>query len=318
MRDPYQVLGVARSASEKEIKSAFRKLAKKWHPDQNKDDPKAKERFAEANQAYEIVGDKEKRARFDAGEIDGEGKEKFSGFGGGFGGGDPFAQGGPFGGRARARSGGGFDAEDILSQMFGGMGGSMGGGPAGGMGGGDPFGGARRQARPRQSPKGADRKIDLTITLEQLAAGKAPVRLGPDRTVNVTIPPEAEEGQTIRLRGQGESGPGGQGDALVTLRIARHREFQREGKNLRVHVPVPFEVAVNGGKVRVPTPGGAVALNVPEWSTSGTTMRVRGKGLPGRDGTPGDILAVVAIELPESRETAIAALTRSQQAATGT
>ena len=311
MRDPYQVLGVPRSADEKAIKSAFRKLAKKWHPDQNKDDPKAKERFAEVNQAYEIVGDKEKRAKFDAGEIDAEGKERFTGFGGG----DPFGAGGPFGGgrpRGGGGGGGGFDAEDILSQMFSGMG-------AGGMGGmgGDPFGGARRQARPRPAPKGGDRKIELTVTLEQLAAGKAPVRLGPDRTVALKIPPEAQDGQTIRMRGQGEAGPGGAGDALVTLRIARHPEFVREGNNLRVHVPVPLAVAANGGKARVPTLTGAVALSVPEWSSSGTVLRVRGKGLPGRDGTAGDILAVVAIELPESREAAIAALTRTPKAATG-
>ena len=302
MRDPYQVLGVARSADEKEVKSAFRKLAKTWHPDQNRDDPKAKERFAEINQAYEILGDKAKRAKFDAGEIDAEGKDRFAGFDG-FGGGNPFGGGGPFGGGRQPRGGGGFDTEDILSQMFGG---AMGGGHPGA----GPFGGGHRQARPQRMPKGADRRIDKTITLEQLAEGKAPVRLGHDRTVNVTIPPEAEDGQTIRLKGQGEEGPGGKGDALITLRIARHRTFVREGRNLRVHVPVPLGVAANGGKARVPTLTGAVALTVPEWSSSGTVLRLRGKGLPGRDGVAGDIFAVVAIELPDSREEAIAALTR--------
>ena len=294
MRDPYAILGVAKNASEKDIKSAFRKLAKKYHPDQNKIDPKAKERFSEANAAYEIIGDKDKRAKFDAGEIDAEGNETFAGFGGG----NPFGGSSPFGGGRGGPQGGGFaGAEDILSQMFGG---AMGGGS--GMGGmrGDPFGQAR--ARQPKPPKGADRKINLSVTLENLADGKAPVRLGPDRTVNVTIPPEAEEGQTIRLKGQGEAGPGGAGDALITLKIVRHADFAREGGNLRVHVPVDLSTAVLGGKIRVPTLAGAVALSIPEWSTSGQAFRVRGKGLPKRDGTNGDIIAVLAIDLGERDE----------------
>ncbi len=298
MRDPYQVLGVAKTADEKEIKSAFRKLAKKFHPDQNKDNPQAKEKFAEANAAYEIIGDKKKRAQFDAGEIDAEGKEKFQGFEG-FGG----AHGGhPFGGRGGGMGG----AEDILSQMFGGMGGSMGGDPFGQMG-----GGARGRARP--APKGEDRKINLSVHLKDLAAGKAPVKLGPERTVNVTIPPEAEDGQTIRLKGQGQEGPGGKGDALITISISRHPEFVREGANLRVHVPVDLKTAVVGGKIRVPTLGGAVALTIPGWSSSGAVFRVRGKGLPKRDGSNGDIMAVLSIQLPEDEDAELLALFKGSQ-----
>lgn len=294
MRDPYQVLGVPKSASEKEIKSAFRKLAKKYHPDQNKDNPQAKVKFTEANTAYEIVGDKKKRAQFDAGEIDAEGKERFQGFAGGspFGGGQG---GGGFGG-------GGFEgAEDILSQMFGGMGGMGGSGGTGGMGGMGGPGGQRRGAHGRP-PKGEDRKINLTVHLKDLASGKAPVRLGPDRTVNVTIPPEPEEGQIVRLKGQGSEGPGGRGDVLITLSISEHPDFRREGTNLRVQVPVPLDTAVLGGKIRVPTMEGAVALTIPEWSSSGGVFRVRGKGLPSRDGGRGDILAVLAVQLPEERD----------------
>jgi DnaJ-class molecular chaperone len=300
MRDPYQVLGVAKSADEKEIKSAFRKLAKKYHPDQNSGDPKAKEKFAEAGQAYEIIGDKDKRRRFDAGEIGPDGAERgFEGFGGD----------NPFGGGRGPAGGGGFSgAEDILSQMFGGGFRSAGGGM-----GGDPFGGdPRRQARQARPPKGADRQVNLTVSLQQLSQGKAPVRLGPDRTVNITIPKDASDGQTIRLKGQGGEGPGGRGDALVTLTLAQSAvidgaRFTREGSNLRVHVPVPLKTAVLGGKARVPLLKSAVSLNVPAWSTSGTILRVRGKGLPGADGS-GDVLAVLAIELPEEKDEALIAL----------
>ncbi len=318
MRDPYSVLGVAKDASEKDIKSAFRKLAKQYHPDQNGKNPAAKEKFNEANQAYEIVGDKAKRAKFDAGEIDAEGKERaFDGFGG-FGGG-----GSPFGGRGGG-AGGFSGAEDILSQMFGG--GARGGGsPFGGMGGGgmggDPFGQARQQQARQQArpPKGADRKINLTVSLPDLAAGKAPVRLGPDRTVNVSIPADATEGQVIRLKGQGGEGPGGRGDALITLSIATSHDkdgatFRREGANLRVHVPVPLRSAVLGGKIRVPTLTGAVSLTLPEWTTSGTAMRVRGKGLPKADGAFGDILAVTAIDLPTERDAALTNLMQDKAA----
>ena len=305
MRDPYSVLGVSKNADEREIKSAFRKLAKKFHPDQNKDDPKAKERFAEINSAYEIVGDKKKRAQFDAGEIDAEGNERFQGFEG-FGGGNPFGGGGnPFGGQ---RGGGFSGAEDILSQMFGNMG--MGGASAAGMGG--MGAGAGRGPRHHAAPKGEDRKITLSVHLKDLAKGKAPVRLGPDRTVNVTIPPEAEDGQVVRLKGQGGEGPGGKGDALVTLKISRHADFIREGSNLRTYVPVDIETAVLGGKIRVPTLTGAVALTVPEWSNSGRTFRLKGKGLPKRDGSQGDIFAVLAIDIGDEPDPKLVELMKSQ------
>ncbi len=287
MRDPYSILGVPKTASEKDIKSAFRKLAKQFHPDQNKDNPKAKESFAEANAAYEILGDKTKRRQFDNGEIDAEGKERFQGFEG-FGGGQPF--GNARGGMGDMGNMGGMGgAEDILSQMFGGA--AFGGGPSG-------MGGQRRgtQSRP---PKGEDRKISLTVHLKDLAAGKAPIRLGPDRTVSVTIPPEPTDGQIVRLKGQGHEGPAGRGDVLITLSISDHPDYRREGSNLRTHVPVDLKTAVLGGKIRVPTLSGAVALNIPPWSNSGSVFRLRGKGLPNRAGGRGDILAVAAVSLPE-------------------
>lgn len=300
MSDPYQILGVPKSADEKQIKSAFRKLAKKYHPDQNKDNPGAKAKFAEVSSAYEIIGDKKKRAQFDRGEIDGEGKERFQGFGGG----DPFGGGGgggnPFGG------GGMGGAEDILSQMFGGMG--------GGRMGGDPFGGRGPQQHSRHAspPKGDDRKIALTVHLKDLATGKAPVRLDKDRTVNVTIPPEATDGQIVRLKGQGVEGPAGRGDVLITLSISDHPDFRREGSNLRVHVPVDLETAVLGGKIRVPTLGGAVALTIPEWSSSGSVFRVRGKGLPKKSGGNGDIFAVLSVQLPDEPDAKLIELMKKQ------
>ncbi|MDD9910668.1 MAG: DnaJ domain-containing protein [Ahrensia sp.] len=302
MHDPYAVLGVSKDADEKQIKSAFRKLAKRFHPDQNKDNPKAKERFAEVNAAYEIVGDKTKRRQFDNGEIDAEGKERFQGFAGG----------NPFEGMRRGGGGGQFTgAEDILSQMFGQMGGGgdpfgrAGGGFAGAGMGGSGMGGGRARAGQGGPPKGEDRKIALTVHLKDLALGKAPVRLGTDRTVNVTIPPEPDDGQVVRLKGQGKEGPAGPGDALIALSIAPHSQFQREGANLRTHVPVDLRTAVLGGKIRVPTLTGAVALTIPEWSSSGDVFRVRGKGLPARSGGHGDILAVLSLRLPDEKDQAL-------------
>lgn len=294
MRDPYSILGVPKSASEKDIKSAFRKLAKQFHPDQNKDNPKAKERFAEANAAYEILGDKAKRQQFDQGEIDAEGKERFQGFEG-FGGGQPF-------GSARGGTGGMGGAEDILSQMFGGA--AFGGGASG-------MGGQQRRTQNRP-PKGEDRKINLTVHLKDLAVGKAPIRLGPDRTVSVNIPPEPTEGQIVRLKGQGHEGPAGRGDVLITLSISDHPDYRREGSNLRTHVPVDLKTAVLGGKIRVPTLSGAVALNIPAWSNSGAVFRLRGKGLPNRAGGHGDILAVAAVTLPQDPDTELIELMKQR------
>lgn len=296
MRDPYQVLGVAKTAGEKDIKSAFRKLAKKYHPDQNKNNPSAKEKFAEANTAYEILGDKTKRAQFDAGEIDAEGKERFHGFPGG---GNPFE-----GMQERGQSGFG-GAEDILSQIFGQMGGGNAGARTTFTGG--PFGNAGARTRSRKAPpKGDDRKIALTVHLKDLSAGKAPVRLGNDRTVNVAIPAEPQDGQVVRLKGQGADGPGGKGDALIALNIAKHPDYTREGANLRFHLPVDLKTAVLGGSVRVPLLDGAVSLKIPAWTSSGAVFRVKGKGLPSKSGGHGDVLAVASVQLPEDKDAGLA------------
>ena len=181
--------------------------------------------------------------------------------------------------------------------------------------GGDPFAQARGNphANAGRPPKGDDRKINLSVHLKDLAAGKSPVRLGKDRTVNVSIPPEAVDGQIIRVKGQGAEGPGGKGDVLITLTISGNSEFHKEGTNLRVQVPVSLKVAVLGGKIRVPTLAGAVALNIPEWSSSGAVFRVKGKGLPKKSGGNGDILAVLAVELPTEKNEALIELMKKIQ-----
>ncbi|HEX2553620.1 MAG TPA: DnaJ C-terminal domain-containing protein [Microvirga sp.] len=304
MRNPYDILGVARGASEAEIKKAFRKLAKTYHPDSNANDPKSKDKFAEANQAYEILGDKEKRAQFDRGEIDGEGKPRFTGFGGGGGGraegfeGFPFGFGAGGGGFQGRRGGGGND--DVFSHLFG-----------------EAFrqaaGAGRRQER---TPKGEDVSATLTVTLEEIAAeAKKRVALPTGRDVDVVIPKGVADGQVIRLRGLGEPGPGGAaGDALLTIRIAPHEHFTVEGANLRLRLPVDLEDAILGAKVRVPTLTGTVEMGIPPHTSSGRTFRLRGKGLPGKAG-PGDLLVTTEVRLPDTIDEALADYARKRRAA---
>jgi DnaJ-class molecular chaperone len=303
-RDPYDVLGVPRKAAEADIKKAYRRLAKKYHPDTNKNDPKAKERFAEANTAYEIIGDTKKRAEFDRGAIDAEGKPKFQGFpgGGGYGGPRP---GGGFGGqpggetifesfsygpegfhRSGGRSGGGRSRggfEDILSQMFGG---------GGGFGG---FPGAETTEAP---VRGSDIGISLSVSLGEAALGaKKRVKLPNGKDVEVTIPAGITDGQQVRLRGQGLSAGGAPGDAIVTIHVLPHSELKPEGADLRADIFIPLEDAVLGGTARVPTLSGAVDLKIPPQTSGGRTFRLKGKGLPKKEGGHGDLLATINIRL---------------------
>lgn len=301
MRNPYDVLGVSRTADEAEIKKAFRKLAKTYHPDRNANDPKAKDKFAEVNSAYEILGDATKRGQFDRGEIDAEGKPRFQGFegfgGGGRGGargaedfGFGFSGSGPFGGRRSSSRGAGAGAdpgEDFFSQIFGEAFRSAGDGMKQG------------RARPK-SQKGEDVNATLTVTLEEVAGeAKKRLRLPTGRDVDVVIPKGVSDGQVIRLRGLGQGAPGiDPGDALLTIKIAPHDRFTPEGSNLRQRLPIEIEEAVLGGSIRVPTLTGAVEMNIPPMTNSGRTFRLRGKGLPGKAGS-GDLLVTVEIKLPE-------------------
>jgi DnaJ-class molecular chaperone len=319
MRDPYEVLGVQRSASAAEIKSAFRKLAKKYHPDANKDDAKAAARFAELNTANEIVGDAAKRKQFDRGEIDAEGKPRFQGFEGG---GSPFG-----GGRARGARGGanpnfeytfrqaGGDAggfggggfEDILKSMFGGQ---AGGHPGmGGRAGGTTF--------EYETPFATDLDVNATmsVSLEEAAKGaEKRVRLPNGKELNVKIPAGVSAGQQIRLKGQGDTARGHRpGDVLITVTIAPHPFFKVDGNDLRVELPITLYEAVLGGKVRVPTLGGAVELSVPKNTSSGRTFRLKGKGLPNK-GAPGDLFVTMKIVLPDGHDAELEALMENWRA----
>ncbi|MBO0902630.1 DnaJ C-terminal domain-containing protein [Jiella sonneratiae] len=319
MRDPYSVLGVSKSASDKEIKSAFRKLAKKYHPDANSNDPAAASRFNEANTAYEILGDKDKRGQYDRGEIDAEGKPKFQGFAGG----DPFGGGGPFAG-GRPRPGGyeyrsstkaeDFDADSIFSSLFEG---AFGGGGAKRSSASGGFSGARKAAS-----KGADITANLSIDLEDVVSNeKVEAAFASGKKLAIRLPMGVEDGQTIRLRGQGQPSPtsGGEaGDALITIRIAPHRRFRVDGRDLRCDVEVPLRTAVLGGRLEVDTLDGRVALNVPAWTSSGKVFRFKGKGLTTKEGGRGDLYVKAEIVLPEGdRELEALMRQRSKEPAAG-
>lgn len=306
MRDPYDILGVARTASEAEIKKAFRRLAKQYHPDRNADDKSAPEKFAEVNSAYEIIGDAEKRGQFDRGEIDAEGKPKFQGFEG-FGGRE-------HGFRYSSENMSDVGMDDILSQILGGFGrqGGPGAGPGGPFRGrGDPF---ANQGGPRRQPmrqRGEDAALKAKVTLEDVVAGnKARVILPNGKTVNAALPKGIEPGQQIRLKGQGHPGANGghAGDALVTISFAAHKLFRVDGHDLRLDLPISLDEAVLGAKVRVPTLEGAVELKVPANSSGGRTMRLRGKGLPKASGERGDLLVQLRITLPEGGDEELEAL----------
>jgi DnaJ-class molecular chaperone len=305
MRDPYEVLGVPRGASATAIKSAYRKLAKKHHPDNNKNDPKAAARFSEINAANEIIGDEDKRKQFDRGEIDAEGKPRFQGFPGGGFSGDPRgrAGGGGFesytfrsGGGPGGMGGAGF--EDILNSMFGG------GARSGRAGGGRTFefdtGGIGLDL---------DLNVAMTVSLEEsVKGGEKRVRLPTGKELNVKIPAGVTAGQQIRLKGQGETAPGHPpGDLLITVSIAPHPFFKVDGSDLRLDLPITLYEAVLGGKVRVPTLGGAVELSIPKNTSSGRTFRLKGKGLP-KPGETGDLFVTTRIILPDGNDSELEAL----------
>jgi DnaJ-class molecular chaperone len=272
---------VARGAGEKDIKSAYRKLAKELHPDRNQDNPRAAERFSEVTRAYDLLSDKDNRAQFDRGEIDVDGNP--TGFGGGFGGGGQRG----FGGGFEGFSGEGADLGDIFEGLFGGRGaGNAGfGGFAGGRG--------------RAAPRGANVQYRLRVSLPD-AARLAPQRitLGDGKTIDLKLPAGVEDGTQMRLAGKGEAGPGGAGDGLVTIAIEPHPFFRRDGDHLRLDLPISLDEAVGGGKVKVPTVEGAIMLTVAPGSGSGKTLRIKGKGMTRKDGSRGDQLVTLQIDLP--------------------
>lgn len=268
--DPYKELGVARTATQAEIRKAFHKLAKQLHPDANPGDAQAEERFKRVSAAFDLLSDPEKRARYDRGEIDADGREQFPGFGGRAG---P-RPGGGFGGRFE-----GVDIDDIF-EIFGGMG---------------------RQGRGAGfSTRGRDVRARLEITLEEsILGGSKRIAFSDGRTLDVTIPKGATEGQVLRLRGQGTPGRyGTPGDALIELTIAEHPLYRREGADLHMDLPVSAPDAVLGGKVQAPTPEGPVKVNIPKGSNSGSVLRLKGRGA-WRGGQRGDLFAHLVVMLPD-------------------
>jgi DnaJ-class molecular chaperone len=304
MRDPYEVLGVPRGASAAAIKSAYRKLAKKHHPDSNNNDPKAAARFSEINSANEIIGDEDKRKQFDRGEIDAEGKPRFQGFPGG----DPRGRAGAPGGGFETysfRSGGGGPGgaggagfEEILNSMFGS---AARGQRAGG-------------SRPFEFDTGGigldlDLSVAMSVSLEESVKGaEKRVRLPSGKELNVKIPAGVTAGQQIRLKGQGETAAGHPpGDLLITVSIAPHPFFKVDGSDVRVDLPITLYEAVLGAKVRVPTLGSAVELSIPKNTSSGRTFRLKGKGLP-KAGGAGDLFVTTRIILPDGNDSELEAL----------
>ena len=282
-QDPYQELGVARGASADEIRKSFRKLAKELHPDRNPGDKKAEERFKRLSAAFDILGDEEKKKKFDRGEIDADGRETMRGFGGG-----GFRPGQGAGG---AEGFEGADFEEILGSMFG-----------RGGGGGNPFGGGGRGFQAR----GSDVRARLEIDLEDAIKGAVRrITFGDGKTLEVSIPKGAADGQTLRLRGQGHPGRNGgpAGDVLIELALKRHPVYRAEGADLHMDLPISVPDAVLGAKVDAPTPEGVVSLTVPKGSNSGAKLRLKGRGgVDAETGRRGDLFAHLVVTLPDPQD----------------
>ena len=272
--DPYETLGVKKDASQEDIQKAYRALAKKLHPDLNPGNKQAEEQFKAVSAAYDIVGDADKRARFDRGEIDASGQER------------PqqryyrdFADSGashPYGNDA------GFadftDSDDILSQIFG------------------------REGRANVRMRGGDAHYRLALDLvDSVNGAKQQITLPDGSVLDVTIPPGTRDGQTLRLRGKGRPGLGGgpPGDALIEIEVRPHPTFNRKDDDIHVELPIPLGAAVLGGKVSVPTPSGAVTMTVPKWTNTGKVLRLKGRGVPRADGSKGDEYVTLKVMLPE-------------------
>jgi DnaJ-class molecular chaperone len=290
--DPYQVLGLKKDASQADIQKAYRRLAKKLHPDLNPGNKKAEEEFKEVSAAYDLLGDPEKRARFDRGEIDASGVER------------PqqryyrdFAEGGashPYTSDAGFADFAG--ADDILSEIFG------------------------RRGRGNMRMRGQDVHYRLELDfLDAVNGGRQQLTLPDGSVLDVAIPPGTRDGQVLRLRGKGRPGIGGgpPGDALIEVAVRPHPLFHRKGDDIEVELPISLKEAVLGGKVKVPTPTGRVTMTIPKWANSGRVLRLKGKGVPRPDGTPGDELVRLKVILPEAPDPELERLIAQWQPAAG-
>ena len=316
MTDPYRVLNVPRSADQAAIKQAYRKLAKTLHPDRNPGNARAEQRFKEVTQAYQLLSDPAKRARFDRGEIDAEGRPRHDfGFGGGFGRGF----GGGFGGQRGGAAQGG--PESLFEKMFGSAFGRGFAGHAAGGQTGASFeellrGHARRaDSAPRQKLRGADRRYRLEIDFVDAArGGRQRLQLDDGRTIEVEVPAGTESGSTLRLKGQGDASPAGgpAGDALVQIEVRRHPQFTREGQDVQVEVAITLAEAVLGTRLTVPTLDGPVRITVPPGTSSGRSLRLKGKGIARPGGGRGDQYVRLLVTLPDPPDAALEAWARRQ------
>lgn len=291
-QDPYELLGVKRDASQKDIQSAFRKLAKKLHPDLNPGDRHAEERFKEISTAYEILSDEGKRGRFDRGEIDITGAERaqrsyYRDYASASGSESPYHNSAGF-----ADFG---DADNSFANFF-----------------------SRRAGGSRMRSQGQDRRFSMQVDfLEAINGTRTEIKLPDGPQLDVQIPPGTRDGQTLRLRGKGERGIAGgpPGDALIEIRVSPHRFFTRDGDDIRVELPISLGEAVLGGKVRVPTPSGPVNLTLPPHSNTGKVLRLKGKGAAIRGGGHGDVYVSLKIVLPDNADERLASLMKEWEAA---
>ncbi len=290
--DLYQTLGVQRDASKDEIKKAHRKLALKYHPDKNPDDEVAREKFKRAQEAYDVLSDDEKRAAYDRYGADFE-KIRSTGYQPGAGGFDGLDLEQIFGGGAGG-GGGGQTQFDGFSDFFEQL---MGGGRGGRA---RPGAGRRRTAQAPPQP-GANVRHELEIPLETAVKGGTTEFYLNQEKIAVTIPPGVDSGSKIRLRGRGQPSPNGgpQGDLILLIKVSDHPYFRRNGRNLELELPVTLAEAVLGAKVDVPTPGGTVTMTVPPGTSSGKRLRLKGQGVKQRDGTAGDLVVSLEVQLPE-------------------
>lgn len=287
MKDPYTVLGVSRDASAADIKKAYRQLAKKLHPDLNPGNARVEQQFKEVSQAYGILGDEEKRKKFDRGEIDASGQETQPAGGGFY---REYASGGQGAKYRPFDFGGDINVEDIISDLFGGR-----------------RGGGRGGARGAQP--GADVSYTAPVDFVDAAVGaKKRIRLSDGKALDLTIPPGSTDRQTLRLRGQGMPGRGGgpAGDAFVEIHVQPHAFFTRKDNNIHLELPVSLQEAVLGATIAVPTVHGKVSMRVPPGSNTGKTLRLKGKGVVDRKSkTTGDQYVTLKVVLPETPDPAL-------------
>ncbi|MDZ7588957.1 MAG: J domain-containing protein [Parasphingorhabdus sp.] len=288
MADPYSTLGIAKGASDKDIKSAYRKLAKELHPDRNKGNEAASERFSTVTRAYDLLSDKDKRAAYDRGEIDGEGNPAM-----------PFGFGGGGGAQYRAAPGGaggfefgngGADFGDIFEGLFGGA------GRSGGFG-------ARRPGPPPPPQKGANVAYRLRVPFVDAASlAKQRITLEDGKSIDLSLPKGVDNGTQMKLGGKGRSGPGGAGDAIVTIEVQPHAFFRRDGDDVLLDLPITVREAALGAKVKVPTVEGPVMLSIPAGSSSGKVLRLKERGFHGKTGGRGSQCVTLMIALPRDAD----------------